>query len=59
MRDVLVGVGDPFLVHPAGEEEDEGDEGDGEEAFGEVSNEVKLGREEVWGEAEGCGGRRS
>lgn len=44
MRHVLVGIGDPFLVHPACEKEDQGDEGYREEAFCQVADEVELQR---------------
>ena len=42
MRDILVGVDDPFLVHSACEKEDEGDESDGEKGFEERVEEMKL-----------------
>ena len=49
MRDILVGVCNPFLIHSACEEEDEGDECDGEEGFEERVEEVELrgGRERM------------
>jgi hypothetical protein len=42
MRDILVGVDYPFLVHSACEEEDEGDECDGEQGFEERVEEMEL-----------------